>query len=432
MDILSKISSFYQKIREIGVTDELSFSEKIRVKLVNLFVLVSLHTLLLHVLYNFLGPNEIRAYLVPFVWTIIIGTTLFLNYRGKYFAAKFLITGISLVATVVLHRLNGWGIRLEPMYLLLIVSSAFFFTRKIAILMSIFVVLSYGGVAVYLSKYPAPWADRIIPTAPIMYFGFAIISIFVLTWSVLQENKKFNLKLKSQNDELTKKNHALERFNFILSHDLRTPVRHLVSFSELLERNIKRGDFTESKENLFFIKNGARRIYALLEDMTLFSNVDKKAESPGKWVDLNLLVDRLSLKLKKEFGSKEIQINTSALPPFFCSPYLFSILLEKIIHNGLIHNEHPTPTVDISHRTEGNFLILDFKDNGVGIEEAYHAYIFDHFRKLPTPKTLNRSGMGLTISQKIVSLYGGEINLYSNPQQGSIFSIRLPIVGCEK
>jgi signal transduction histidine kinase len=430
--LINRVSLFYQSIRELGITSELKFSDKLRIKSANTFILISLHVITLHVLYNVLGPNEPKAYLVSAAWSLISFGVLFLNHQKRYLLAKICIMGPTLLGIISLHLLNGPGIRLEPMYLLTILVSVFFFRRNTAIGLSLFTGFAYIFVAVYLRSHPAPWADRIIDSAPFAYFFFATICVFLLAGNVLLENANFNQLLQTNNQALARKNKELERFNYILSHDLKTPLRHIISFSGLLDRQVKREEFAEAGESIAFIQEGAARMDGLITDIRSYASIDSVQDAQNReWVDLNELIASIKEKMQVVFADRSIEIQSTTLPTYFCCAEMVEMMLEQLILNGLTYNESELACIDISHRTKGQFLCIDLKDNGIGIEEKYHEYVFEHFRRLPSARNQNSSGIGLSISQKVAELYQGKILLDSAPNSGSTFSIQLPVSSTE-
>ena len=428
MKLISRLPLLYQTIREVGITPELKFSERLRVKSSNTFILISLHALSFHVLYNFLGPNEPKAYLVPAVWSLISFGVLFLNFHKRYLLAKICIMGPTLLGIIALNLLNGSGIRLEPMYMLSVLFSVFFFRRNAAIVLSFLIGIAYISVAVYLKSHPAPWADQIIDSAPLAYFFFSIICVFLLAGNVLLENANFNQLLQANNQVLASKNKELERFNYILSHDLKTPLRHIISFSGLLERQINQEAFVEAGESIAFIQEGAARMNGIIKDIGSYASIDPVQDAQDRdWVDLNELIASIKEKMEVIFTHRPIEIRSTNLPTYFCCAKTVEMMLEQLIHNGLTYNESEVACIDISYRIKDQFLYIDLKDNGIGIEEKYHAYVFEHFRHLPSASNQNSSGIGLSISQKVVELYQGEISLDSAPNLGSTLTIQLPM-----
>ena len=134
MNYLDKLFSQFQQLTKLGISEELSFIEKLRIELCNLFVVISLPVAIFHVIYNVLGPNELKDYIIVAVWLMIAAITLGLNYLKKYFLARNFILYLGLGFAGTIHLLFGWEARTEPLYLLLILVSCYFLNKRNAII----------------------------------------------------------------------------------------------------------------------------------------------------------------------------------------------------------------------------------------------------------------------------------------------------------
>lgn len=423
---MNAINRFYRKFKSIGITEELDFSERLRIELSNLFILISLHALLLHVLYNALGPNELRAYLVPLTWLIIAMITVSLNHWHFHFAARLFLILITLIITVALHLLNGWPIRLEPMYMLLIVSSTFFFRPIIAIAVTAGILVAYLFVVYILRDFDPPWSGRLVPSAPIMYFLFSALSATALIGSVLLQNHRFQQRLRQQNDLLQKKNDEFERFSAILAHDLRTPVRHINSFTHLLKSKLQKGQFDAAQEQLKYLQEGGNKLNIILDDIASYFSIDSPEKETLENIPLEQLITQIKEELTNAFPEREFQITCKGESTIKSNSEYIYLLLKQLLANALLYNDQAVATVEISVVNTPKTVLIGVKDNGIGIPEEYHAYIFEHFRRVAPTYAPNNSGLGLSICQKIVVALDGQLSLQSSPGQGSTFEIELP------
>ena len=101
-------------------------------------------------------------------------------------------------------------------------------------------------------------------------------------------------------------------------------------------------------------------------------------------------------------------------------------LFQNLIKNGIQYNETEKPTVSIITKSNDDDFILEFKDNGIGIDAQYHDKIFQFFKRLHKQEKYEGTGMGLGLCNKIVRNYSGVILLDSQKNKGSIFKIILP------
>lgn len=231
---MNSIAKFYDWLTSIGITDKLSFSEKLRVELNNLFLGIALPCLFVHLIYLILSPFQLSSYIITIVWILILLVPLYLNHRHKYFAAKAYTIIVPVLAIAAIHLLHGWGIRLEPVYLMLILMCSFFFSDRTVYLMSGLVVIVFIVVAslLFSGTIIPPLGQKILATVPLMYLIFSVATSIILVRKVLKENQKFNQVVSDQNEDLAQKNKQLEKFTYIASHDLKTPIRNITSFSD--------------------------------------------------------------------------------------------------------------------------------------------------------------------------------------------------------
>jgi len=113
------------------------------------------------------------------------------------------------------------------------------------------------------------------------------------------------------------------------------------------------------------------------------------------------------------------------LPKIYTSSSLMTVSLKNLVENGLKYNESEKPTVTIDYKSEGDKHLFTIKDNGIGIDEKYHDYIFQMFKRLEA-RSKKGSGLGLGLVKKSIEKLDGEIRVESNPGSGSSFLLYLP------
>jgi light-regulated signal transduction histidine kinase (bacteriophytochrome) len=103
-------------------------------------------------------------------------------------------------------------------------------------------------------------------------------------------------------------------------------------------------------------------------------------------------------------------------------------LFSNLIINGTKYNQSEKPVVEIAYSIVDGKVLYAVKDNGIGIQPAYHQQIFDMFKRLHSQEEYEGTGVGLSLCKKIVELYGGTIGISSDYGKGSAFSFTLPMV----
>lgn len=237
-----------------------------------------------------------------------------------------------------------------------------------------------------------------------------------------------NRELLITNKELLDSNVELERFAYIASHDLKTPLHNIIKFAGLLNSKLETPTNREIKEYLSFIIQGGKRMNYLIEDVLEYSKLSKHQNTNQKRnIDLSVLVNDIRKSISEYLDQRNATIElTSPLPELCWNHAKMFILFKNLIENGVKYNQSPQPTIKIYCVEEQQGKILYFEDNGIGIEEEFHEKIFQMFTRLHNHSTYEGSGLGLAACRKIVEEFEGEISCQSGVETGTIFKVALP------
>lgn len=227
-----------------------------------------------------------------------------------------------------------------------------------------------------------------------------------------------NKKTKHQKKELTK-------LTFLLSHNLKTPIRNISGFTDLIRKNIEPNQDQDIEEYFNFINKGCSELYLLLDNINQIANFNDKTENEVE-VDLNVLLKSIEFDLRQKYHNNIHISFSSKLPTVLTRPTDMKKLFEIIIENGIKFNDTEQPKVSIDFNQKRNKLIFHLSDNGIGIDPAYHLQIFDFFTKLEPNHVYPGTGFGLGMAKKILDYYDGNIKLIHSGDKGSVFSIELP------
>lgn len=232
-------------------------------------------------------------------------------------------------------------------------------------------------------------------------------------------------ELERQGKQLSESNEELRRFSHVASHDMKTPLRGIVSAAQLIERRYAQVVAPRDRELLQFIVQGATDLNALVESLLEFSRVGD-APLEAQPVDLNAVVARALEHLRTTIDERQARVDVEPLPTVTGSAAMLERLFRNLVENGLKFQPGPAPTVQITALALQDGWEIRVADQGIGIESQYLAAIFEPFRRLHTADKFAGSGLGLAICRKIVQMHRGSIRATSTPGSGTTMVVTLP------
>ena len=231
--------------------------------------------------------------------------------------------------------------------------------------------------------------------------------------------------LATQAAELAKSNADLQQFAWVTSHDLREPIRALISFSQLLLLRYKGKLDEEADQALKFIANSAKRMELLVGDLLTYSRVVNIEDRPLARVSLSSALDWAMANLQVTVIDSEAVIHRDPLPDVLGDEVQIVQLLQNLLSNAIKYKGEKAPEIRVTARRQNSDYVICFEDKGVGIESRYHERIFGLFKRLHGSE-IQGTGLGLAICRKIVERHGGKIWVESAPGEGSTFCFNLP------
>ena len=240
----------------------------------------------------------------------------------------------------------------------------------------------------------------------------------LLEQKVLERTAELNIA----NVELQQSNSDLEQFAAIASHDLKAPLRTIRMYlSVLLERN----SFDE-KTAPYLTKSmtASDRMQQLIENLLTLSSINLGGQEL-EVVDLNNVIEKV-LEDIEDLLASNVKVDVQALPKVYANEVQMSQLFQNLISNGIHYNSSEYPTVSVSCEDRVNHFQFEIKDNGVGIDPENLIKIFERFTRLQSER--KGSGLGLSISKRIVEKLGGQIWVESTVGVGTAFYFTIPKV----
>jgi signal transduction histidine kinase len=274
-----------------------------------------------------------------------------------------------------------------------------------------------------------------------------------------------NINLETTVDERTadvrEANDEIQRFAYIVSHDLRSPLVNIMGFTSELEelrgdifRRISSlagmqsaeapapdnatdtaepvlegadkqlsQDFTEA---LGFIKSSIGKMDRLISAILNLTREGRREFKPER-IDTRELIEAIVSTVAHQAAEAEAQIRIEPLPAIVSDRLALEQIFSNLIDNALKYLKTGVPgDIQVRGRTKLGFAIFDFTDNGRGIDPKDHQRIFDLFRRAGTQDKAGQ-GIGLAHVRALVRRLGGTMSVASELHQGSTFTVTLPI-----
>lgn len=254
--------------------------------------------------------------------------------------------------------------------------------------------------------------------------------------------KDRTLELVEKNDELELKNNDLQQFAWVVSHDLKEPLRKIEIFVKLIRERFVNND-EQAIEYINRTLNASERMTLLITDLLEFSRLSAKARP--EIVDLNKIAKEVIGDLEERISESSATITVGNLEKINGVPSQLRQVFQNLITNSIKFTDaDTTPKINIaSERIEsksidapasenGKFFRMTFTDNGIGFDEAYLDKIFVIFQRLHDRTTFEGTGIGLSIAKKIIEKHDGFITAKSKVGEGAQFIIVLPVLDAKK
>jgi PAS domain S-box-containing protein len=226
--------------------------------------------------------------------------------------------------------------------------------------------------------------------------------------------------------ELRRSNGDLSEFAYVASHDLRSPLKTVTMYSQLLQRRYGNKLDAEGKELLSEIEGATKRLGALIEDLLEFSTVSSEREYSLTPIDAELALGMVLDNLRAIITDSGATVDSGPLPKVRIGTTSLIQLLQNLVANAIRYRSAAPPLISISAQLEGAFWHFYCRDNGVGISPEHYQRIFEPFKRLHGHE-IPGSGIGLALCRKIVDRYGGRIWVESIVGEGSTFQFTLPV-----
>ncbi len=224
--------------------------------------------------------------------------------------------------------------------------------------------------------------------------------------------------------DLEAANDELSRYDHVVAHVLKAPLRAIHNYSDFLREELEATLKGNQKVYIDSLNAAVHQCAKLLDDLLEFSVVGRR-RGPSETIDIGVFLQGVIASLDLSPDVEVVMGND--WPTIYTEPTLLRQIFVHLIRNAIKFNHSPRKRVELGWLPIGNeHYELFVRDNGIGLEPRYQEQIFHMFERLHTHKEYEGTGVGLAICKKIVERHGGRNWVDSEPGKGSTFYFTIP------
>jgi PAS domain S-box-containing protein len=246
------------------------------------------------------------------------------------------------------------------------------------------------------------------------FIGFAID---------ITSTKVSEQKLQEYAHDLEKINKELDQFAYIVSHDLKAPLRAIANLSQWIEEDLGTDISDDIKSNMELLRGRVNRMQSLISGILEYSKVNRTKASYEE-VDVAVLLQEVQSVL--DIPATHPVILQTEMPLLLSNRTRLEQVFSNLISNAYKYHDKPAGHIRIAYQEMKDVHQFSVSDDGPGIAPEYHEKIFIIFQTLQAKDKLESTGVGLAIVKKIIEEQGGKIWVESQPGEGSTFLFTLP------
>lgn len=245
---------------------------------------------------------------------------------------------------------------------------------------------------------------------------------YIAISSDITDQKKAQKTLNNALIDIEKKNRELDQFAYIVSHDLKAPLRAINNLSEWIMEDMPEMP-DDVSANFGLLRGRVMRMENLINGVLDYSRIGKTSIE-GQLTDLKKMLQLIVETIVPTEGYEVYIADT--MPEIKIARILFEQIFTNLISNAVKYNDKPIGKIECLYKSLPNFHQFTIKDNGPGIAEEYHEKVFKVFQTIEARDKKESTGVGLSIVQKIIEEMGGTIYIESEEDKGASFIFTIP------
>ncbi|NOQ15323.1 MAG: GAF domain-containing protein, partial [Methyloprofundus sp.] len=236
-------------------------------------------------------------------------------------------------------------------------------------------------------------------------------------------NEQLEQRVEQRTVELNAVNEELKNFAYIVSHDLKAPLRAINQLSAWIEEDYAQAFDEDGREQMALLRSRAKRMHDMINSILQYSRIGRVRENREE-VDLNIIIhDVIEALSPPEHITLEVQ---AQFPILWGEKLRVYQVIQNLLDNAIKYNDKPQGLIQLKFEDKTTHWCFCIKDNGIGIDAAYQEKVFQLFQTLASKDQQNSTGVGLSIIEKTVHNWGGKIWLESTLGEGCQFFFTFP------
>lgn len=245
---------------------------------------------------------------------------------------------------------------------------------------------------------------------------------------IQEQNQLLETRVRERTAELEAANDELEAFGSSAAHDLRTPLRTIMGFADVLLDPRTSLSGVEAQRYVRMIRDGSGQMSRLIEDLLNFSRLGRQA-IVRRTMDLEALCREIFGELTVGHDVHRIDLRLHSLPPVNGDPSLLRVVFVNLLSNALKYTRPcAVATIEVGVREDSprSAPVYFVRDNGVGFDMGDAGKLFGVFQRLHHSHEFEGTGVGLATVRRIIDRHGGRIWAEAAPQAGATFFFTIP------
>ncbi|MEO5338138.1 MAG: ATP-binding protein [Magnetospirillum sp. WYHS-4] len=229
---------------------------------------------------------------------------------------------------------------------------------------------------------------------------------------------------------LKRANADLDRFTQVAAHDLREPIRQMVTYAQRLERKLGDRLDGDSREEMGFIAESARRLHAVFHDLLDYAQT--RPPEVAVPVDAQQILMTVVPDFLPAVAERGGTLDSEPLPSVMADPHGLEVVFREVLDNAVkFHSPQRPPQIRITTETLAGYAMTTVADNGIGFDAEYEERIFNPFVRLHPMGLYPGTGIGLAKCRRIVEGWGGAIAASAMADGGCEITLALPTIPTE-